>query len=447
MESDATGSVLTRLDDMEKRLAGVDRMTDEIDRLGEEVTRLRSANLELTARLRDQRGDDAAPTGDSDGLRRRGLSRSEFLRLGGAAAAAGAVAAGAGGMLGAGPAAADGTGQPLLIGGSNHPTTTADVTRLINPSFTQLTPNLMRVDNWTTVQLALPTARIGLASTASGDDAGGPPQRIGVLGHVVGPAGYGVVGRFGTSGPSTVDSDACGVLGVGQDDGIGVYGRAEGANGIAVRGFSQEGIGMDAGSSNNVALYLRGSGRLHQQVRSQPGSPPAAGFGYWAGEQIRDANGEMWLCVEQGNPGTWRRVATVREGFKGGSVNILPKPIRLYDSRTGGAPRVMAGATVDVQVIGVVVGGVSVPAGAVGVIGNVTVVSTVGPSGFLTLFPQGSPPSPVTASINWFGANQILNTAALVGLNTANGKIGIGNGLGGGSQATHVVFDASGFVF
>ena len=28
MESDATGSVLTRLDDMEKRLAGVDRMTD-----------------------------------------------------------------------------------------------------------------------------------------------------------------------------------------------------------------------------------------------------------------------------------------------------------------------------------------------------------------------------------------------------------------------------------
>ena len=237
------------------------------------------------------------------------------------------------------------------------------------------------------------------------------------------------------------------MLGVGQDDGIGVYGRAEGANGIAVRGFSQEGIGMDAGSSNNVALYLRGSGRLHQQVRSQPGSPPAAGFGYWAGEQIRDANGEMWLCVEQGNPGTWRRVATVREGFKGGSVNILPKPIRLYDSRTGGAPRVMAGATVDVQVIGVVVGGGLRPGGRGrghrerdgGVDGR--------PQWLPDPLPPGIAPSPVTASINWFGANQILNTAALVGLNTANGKIGIGNGLGGGSQATHVVFDASGFVF
>ena len=185
MESDSTGSVLTRLDDMEKRLTGVHRITDEIDRLGEEVARFRSANLELTARLRDQRGDDAAPSGDSDGLRRPGLSRSEFLQLGGAAAAAGTVAAGAGGCSAPVRAAADGTGQPLLIVSSNHPTTTTVFTRLINPSFTQPTPNLMRGRSLDDDAVALPAARIGLASTASGDDAGRPPQRISVLGHII----------------------------------------------------------------------------------------------------------------------------------------------------------------------------------------------------------------------------------------------------------------------
>ena len=53
----------------------------------------------------------------------------------------------------------------------------------------------------------------------------------------------------------------------------------------------------------------------------------------------------------------------------------------------------------------------------------------------------------MTASINWFVTNQILNTAALVGLNTANANIGVGNGLRSRSQATHMVFDASGFMF
>ena len=91
-----------------------------------------------------------------------------------------------------------------------------------------------------------------------------------------------------------------------------------------------------------MALYLRGSGRLHQPVRSQLVSPPAAKFCYLAAEQIHDTNGEMWLSVEQGNPGASQPVATVRESFEGGSVNILPKPIRLFYSRTVDAPRVIA---------------------------------------------------------------------------------------------------------
>lgn len=93
-------------------------------------------------------------------------------------------------------------------------------------------------------------------------------------------------------------------------------------------------------------------------------------------------------------------------------MNLLPKPIRLLDTRTlpGGA-KLAAGDTYNLQATGVVVGGTQVPAGAVGVLGNVAVVATVN-SGYLSLFPQGSPPSPVTAGINWFATSQILKPPA-----------------------------------
>lgn len=101
----------------------------------------------------------------------------------------------------------------------------------------------------------------------------------------------------------------------------------------------------------------------------------------------------------------------------------------------------------DVQVTGVVIGGVSVLVGAVGVVGNITVTQTQAPSGYLTLYAQGSPPDPATSNVNWFATDQNLNAAAVVALNPANGKMTIHNGIVGGSNPTHAVFDATAFVF
>lgn len=84
-------------DDVLARLEALEALSADVVRLTEEVTKLRSVNLQLEGRLRAQErrietAGDPAP-GPRPG---RGLSRSEFLRLGGAAAAAGIVAAGTG---------------------------------------------------------------------------------------------------------------------------------------------------------------------------------------------------------------------------------------------------------------------------------------------------------------------------------------------------------------
>ena len=80
-------------------------------------------------------------------------------------------------------------------------------------------------------------------------------------------------------------------------------------------------------------------------------------------------------------------------------------------------------------------------------VGNITVTQTQLPSGYLTLYAQGSPPNPATSNVNWFAADQNLNAAAVVALNPASGKLTIHNGMAGGSNPTHAVFDATAFVF
>ncbi|MCA1696302.1 MAG: hypothetical protein LC749_17170, partial [Actinobacteria bacterium] len=267
-----------------------------------------------------------------------------------------------------------------------------------------------------------------------------PDQTLIVLNEGTGSlAGAALWGRIGTTGASAFIPVSAGVVGTAAY-GRGVFGGSE--RGYGVEGYSEYDIGVYGSSGQSVSLWAGGAGRLFQALRTA-GAPTLGTF--LAGEQIRDANGELWLCVVDGSPGTWRRAATVYQGTAGGSMNLLARPIRLYDSRVG--TKLAPMASVDVQVTGTVVNGVSVPAGAVGVVGNVTVTETVAPSGYLTLYPQGSPPSPATSNVNWFAANQDLNAAAVVGLNPANGKLTIHNGMVGGSNPTHVVFDATAFVF
>ena len=154
--------------------------------------------------------------------------------------------------------------------------------------------------------------------------------------------------------------------------------------------------------------------------------------GFFPGESIRDINGDLWLCVSidgSGNP-VWRKVALLAPGANGGATSYLSKPIRLLDTRVGltdanqhpGTP-CKSSAPTTVNVAGVTYNSVTVYAGAVGAIGNVTVLNAAG-GGFLEIVPSGAG---FTGAANLaFGPGQIISNAFNAGLSSGNLDIIIG---------------------
>lgn len=101
----------------------------------------------------------------------------------------------------------------------------------------------------------------------------------------------------------------------------GVDGWAGGTTGFGVYGVSDSGYGVVGESSTGIAVYARRSGRLRQEPLVAAGMP-----GYNANnfEQVRDANGLMWISV----PGLskWKQVMTTDQG-----IHPFPNPRRVYD--------------------------------------------------------------------------------------------------------------------
>jgi len=138
-----------------------------------------------------------------------------------------------------------------------------------------------------------------------------------------------------------------------------------------------------------------------------------------------------------------------------GPVSFLAKPLRLYDTRPDATllppltkGKIPAGDGRNVQVTAATAG--SVPVGAKGVLGTLTVTQTEGTSagGYLTVYPSGLPAAdiPLSSNINWFGPGQSLATLVL-SLLSSTGAITIYNGVVAGTSApTHVIFDAIGYV-
>jgi hypothetical protein len=201
-----------------------------------------------------------------------------------------------------------------------------------------------------------------------------------------------------------------------------------------------------AGRWARGGLGLEGEGG-RAQLRLVPASTAGAptGGAHDRGEVFVDSAGTFYQCVAAGRPGTWRKLTAGAPGFaaRSGSLNFLAAPVRLLDTRSGA--KLAPGATRVVQVTGAA----GIPAGAVGVVGNLAVTATENTSGFggyLTVYPQGVTP-PTAANLNWFGANQNLSNTVVVGLNTTNGQMTIHDGVLGGSSPTHVVFDVAEFVY
>jgi hypothetical protein len=279
-----------------------------------------------------------------------------------------------------------------------------------------------------------------------------------------GPGVYGQ-GAGGASGPGVYGQtvgDGDGVSGLGTGTGAGVSGTGGGGSGPGVQamggGPNGSGVvatGLGAGSGilalggaggNGAQLVGSGTGAPLNLAPSGTPGPPGSG-GHAAGDVWFDSSRILWVCINGGTPGTFARLGAVNPTFFGGAqantggvMNLLPNPIRILDTRSG-SPWA-GGSTHTLQVTGTAdLNGSStkVPAGALAVIGNVTAVFPQG-AGDLRLFPHGAS-LPTTSNLN-YNLNVTIANSATIGLD-GSGRMDIFVDV----STTHVLFDASGFVF
>ncbi len=194
----------------------------------------------------------------------------------------------------------------------------------------------------------------------------------------------------------------------------GGYGMNTTGGLIGAIGSSAAGIGVDAYTGHSVALRARAGfsdGKAHLILVSpapDPGMGTPGGLpvptsrtdAHSFGEIALDRNNDLWLCTASGSPGSWTRLGGASTS---GAQVLLNTPVRVYDSRPGNLPNVGSKtklANGETRAIDTKANSSGVPAGATGVLVNLTVVNTSA-SGFLAAFKAGAS-RPDASSINWF---------------------------------------------
>jgi hypothetical protein len=221
-------------------------------------------------------------------------------------------------------------------------------------------------------------------------DTSGTITNDGALKVVAAQADYGVVGTAKTIG--TFGSGVVGVLG---DGAVG---------------------GQFAGTDAAINL----------EPRATPGPPGGTNF---KGDIALDSDGVLWLCIKStdASASQWIKISH-------GGIRLLDSPQRVYDSRSTGGK---FGAN-EQRTVPVTAAVPAIPANAVGVVANLTVVDTES-VGFLTAWPTGTP-KPGTSNINWFTPNEIVANAATIRLGTG-GAVDVF-----ALRPTNFVMDATGYV-
>ncbi len=123
-------------------------------------------------------------------------------------------------------------------------------------------------------------------------------------------------------------------------------------------------------------------------------------------------------------------IVDLNGSFSGADFTTL-NPVRLLDTRAGGASPVIAGSVQVVQIGGAA----GVPAGATATAVNVTVTQAQG-DGYVTLYPCGVP-RPVASNLNYV-TGQTIAAAAITGLG-ASGQLCVYT-----SESTHLIVDVNG---
>lgn len=176
-------------------------------------------------------------------------------------------------------------------------------------------------------------------------------------------------------------------------------------------------------------LWLRADGRLDPTKDTVP---------HFEGEIVLDGNQDVWVCTENGTPGTWRKLGG---GSTAGTYHLLPAPVRIYDSRGGTSPSVGPKtplAAGEIRSLAATANSSGVPVGATGVVLTCMVVNAVAGGGNFTVWADGVA-KPSANSMVWGGADGRHSTLAVSALSGA-GKIRVSS-----SIKTDVVVDVVGY--
>ena len=167
------------------------------------------------------------------------------------------------------------------------------------------------------------------------------------------------------------------------------------------------------------------------------GMPPTSG-GYDSGS-LAVANKHLWYCYEDGagSNSLWTRISSP-------SLNLLPAPFRVYDSRPGqpnpsGAPK---GAIAFGDPPRTVSCQSAVSAQASGILFNLTVAETIS-AGALLVWAAGQT-EPLASSINWTDSQQVIANSVTSTCDPSQAvQVSVSAGITGAS--THFVLDVIGF--
>jgi hypothetical protein len=208
-----------------------------------------------------------------------------------------------------------------------------------------------------------------------------------------------------------------------------------------VYGFTNhEGFGVvgSGGGTASSGLLARGA-RSNMEIRSEGTAAPTRTAAYVKGDVINDVNGDLWFCVAAGTPGTWRKLAGPSTA---GSLQLLAAPKRVYSSRAADEPVAVGPKTplsAGTRTIDCKQGSSGVPAGATGLVLNVTAIAG-SVNGYLSVSPGASGFSG-TSTLNWTANGAVVANGVTVG---AGAGATIDVTIGGGGTADFIV-DVMGF--
>ncbi len=272
------------------------------------------------------------------------------------------------------------------------------------------------------VAATIATAAPAAAATGSFDTANGTPAVTATStgqGLAISATGNDTVLQANSNGNAT--AIAMGVL----SDGAGAY-------------FSAVKPAVIASSSSQQAIWATGAtvgailgGDKAQLILGQAQDP---GPGYMTpprtrndthvwGELYFDHNADLWICVQDGAPGTWSRIGGAGTA---GAFAVLATPTRVYDTRANsGLPGAGTGPVTGVRHdIDLTANGSGLPADASAALVTLTVTNTVANlAAYGQIYANGLATPPGTSSINWTQSNDVVATTTTTALTA--GKVAI----------------------